>query len=157
MLFRPQVYKFSFGPDAPAEVLNMTARALYNSQDNLAAVVNFLANSVAQLPLKVYKRGDGDTRERDRDSKAALLIWKPNSDQTEFEFIRALLTEMYVFGCVYVWVLPDAKSESGYQARIIPTDWVTTTERVNSQSQRKAMPKNPQTTTQLHSSHTLVK
>lgn len=143
MLFRPQVYKFSFGPDAPAEVLNMTARALYNSQDNLAAVVNFLANSVAQLPLKVYKRGDGDARERDRNSKAALLIWKPNSDQTEFEFIRGLLTEYFVFGCVYVWVLPDAKSESGYQARIIPTHWVTTTERVNSYGPEKIVVVSP--------------
>lgn len=143
MLFRPQVYKFSFGPDAPAEVLNMTARALYNSQDNLAAVVNFLANSVAQLPLKVYKRGDGDTRERDRNSKAALLIWKPNSDQTEYEFIRGLLTEFYVFGCVYVWVLPDAKSESGYQARLIPTHWVTTTERVNSYGPEKIVVVSP--------------
>ena len=143
MLFRPQVYKFSFGPDAPAEVLNMTARALYNTQDNLAAVVNFLANSVAQLPLKVYKRGDGDTRERDRNSKAALLIWKPNSDQTEYEFIRGLLTEFYVFGCVYVWVLPDAKSESGYQARLIPTHWVTTTERVNSYGPEKIVVVSP--------------
>ena len=131
MLFRPQVYKFSFGPDAPAEVLNMTARALYNSQDNLAAVVNFLANSIAQLPLKVYRRGSGDARERDRESAAALLLWKPNGDQTEYEFIRALATEYFVFGCVYIWILPDSESESGYQARIIPTDWITTTERIN--------------------------
>lgn len=131
-LFRPSVVSFTFGPDAPAEVLNMTARTLYNTQDNLAAVVNFLANSIAQLPLKVYKRTEDDKRERDRKSAAALLLWQPNSDQTEFEFIRALTTELFVFGCVYVWVLPDAESESGYQMRIIPTDWITTTERTNS-------------------------
>ena len=34
MLFRPTVVQFSIGPDAPVEVLNMTAKALYNSQDN---------------------------------------------------------------------------------------------------------------------------
>ena len=130
--FRPTYVQFSFGPDAPAEVLNMTARTLYNTQDNLSAVVNFLSNSIAQLPLKVYKRGEKDERERDRDSAAARLLWCPNKDQTEYEFIRALAIEYFVFGCVYVWALPDAESESGWQARIIPTDWVVTTEKVNS-------------------------
>lgn len=132
MLFRPSVIKFSIGPDAPTEVLNMTARNLYNTQDNLSAVVNFLANSIAQLPLKVYTRNAEDDRKRDRDSAAALLLWAPNADQTEFEFIRALAIEYFVFGCVYVWVLEDPESESGYQARIIPTDWVTTTEKETS-------------------------
>ena len=131
-LIRPTVYNISFGPDAPAQVLNLTARQLYNSQDNLAAVVNFLANSIAQLPLKVYVRDGDDDRKRDRDSNAAKTLWRPNSDQTEYEFIRALLVEYYVFGCVYVWVLPDADSESGQQIRIIPTDWVTNTEKTTS-------------------------
>lgn len=129
--FRPTYVQFSIGPDAPAQVLNMTARMLYNTQDNLSAVVNFLANSIAQLPLKVYKRGEGDKRERDRDSAAALLLWNPNEDQTEFEFVRALAIEYFVFGRVYVWLLPDAESESGWQARIIPTDWISTTEKTN--------------------------
>lgn len=55
-LFKPNVYQVYLGPDAPSNVLNYTARQLYNSQDNLSAVVNFLANSIAQLPLKVYRR-----------------------------------------------------------------------------------------------------
>ena len=128
-LFRPTYIQYNFGPDAPAQVLNYTARQLYNTQDNLSAVVNFLSNSIAQLPLKVYKRTEENHRERDRVSPAALLLWKPNGDQTEYEFIRALAVEYFVFGCVYVWILPDADSQSGYQARIIPTDWVTSTEK----------------------------
>lgn len=131
-MFRPQMVLYNFGPDAPSYVLNMTARQLYNSQDNLAAVVNFLANSIAQLPLKVYRRGDGDDRTRDRNSIAAKLLWRPNGDQTEYEFIRALAIEYFVFGCVYVWIIPDAESESGLQARIIPTDWISSTEKGNS-------------------------
>lgn len=130
-LFRPTYVQYSFGPDAPSHVLNMTARDLYNTQDNLAAVVNFLANSIAQLPLKVYHRGENDERERDRTSPAARLLWRPNPDQTAFEFIRGLGTELFVFGCVYLWKLPDPESDSGYQLRIIPTDWVTSTEKVN--------------------------
>ena len=136
-LFRPTVYNFSFGPDATSQVLNLTARQLYNSQDNLAAVVNFLANSIAQLPLKVYTRDGDDDRKRDRDSQAAKLLWTPNGDQTEYEFIRALMTEYYVFGCVYVWLLPDPDSESGQQLRIIPTEWISKTEKTTNYAPAK--------------------
>ena len=130
-LFRPTIVKFSFGPDVSTQVLNYTARELYNTQDNLSAVINFLSNSIAQLPLKVYRRGENDNRQRDRTSAAALLLWRPNADQTEYEFIRALAVEYFVFGCVYVWLIPDADSESGWQARIIPTDWIAGTENAN--------------------------
>ena len=130
-LFRPNVVLYSFGPDAPTDVLNLTARKLYNTQDNLSAVVNFLANSIAQLPIKVYTRDGENNRRRDRTSPAALLLWRPNGDQTEYEFIRALAIEYFVFGCVYVWILPDADSPSGYQARIIPTEWVSSTSKAS--------------------------
>lgn len=130
-LFRPTIVQYNFGPDAPTQVLNFTARQLYNSQANLSAVVNFLANSVAQLPLKVYRRDSETDRQRDRTSAAALLLWRPNDTQTEFEFIRALLMEYFVFGCVYVWVIPDADSPSQWQAWPIPTDWICSTEKKN--------------------------
>lgn len=121
---RPSIVQISLGSDAPTQVLNYTAKKLYQSQDNLQAVVNFLANSIAQLPLKVYVRDGESERKRDRDSAAAKLLYKPNPDQTAFEFIRALAIEYYVFGCIYAWVIPDADSESGYQMRIIPSEWV---------------------------------
>ena len=74
--------------DASTQVLNLSALELYRTQGNLQAVINFLANSIAQLPLKVYKR-DGETdRRRDRTSDAALLLWKPNNYQTAFEILR---------------------------------------------------------------------
>jgi HK97 family phage portal protein len=129
-LFRQPIYHFSFGPDAPDQVLNLTARNLYNTQDNLAAVVDFISSSIAQLPLKVYTRDENDERKRDRDSVAAKLLWLPNNDQTEYEFMFSLVEELKIFGCVYVLKLPDPDSESGLQLRIIPTDWVTNTEKV---------------------------
>ena len=131
MMFRPNVYLYSFGGDAPTQVLNYTAKKLYQTQDNLKAVVDFLSNSIAQLPLKVYVRSDETDRQRDRDSVAAKLLWRPNEDQTGYEFIRALALEYFVFGAVYVWALPDSDSESGYQIRIIPSEWVKSTEKAN--------------------------
>lgn len=135
MMFRPNVYIYELGSDAPTQVLNYTAQRLYQSQDNLKACVDFLSNSVAQLPLKVYKRNDETDRERDRDSAASKLLWRPNEDQTGYEFIRALASEYFVFGTVYVWVLPDADSDSGWQMRIIPSEWIVNTQSLNAYAQ----------------------
>lgn len=127
LMATPTVVQISLSSDAPTQVINYTAKTLYTSQDNLKAVVDFLSNSVAQLPLKVYKRDDETARKRDRESTAAKLLYMPNSDQTAFEFIRGIAMEYFVFGCVYVWLTPDIDSESGYQMRIIPSEWVTET------------------------------
>lgn len=117
--------------DASTQVLNLSAKQLYQTQDNLRAVIDFLSNSIAQLPLKVYVRDGESERRRDRDSIAAKLLWKPNEDQTSFEFIRALAIEYFVFGSVFVWLLPDSKSDSGYQLRIVPTDWIVSSSKDN--------------------------
>lgn len=129
--FRPQVYIYGLGSDAPTDVLNYTASRLYQSQDNLKAVVDFLAASIAQLPLNVYTRNGETDRKRDRKSPAARLLWRPNSAMTEFEFIRAMMIEYYVFGTVYVLVLPDADSRSGWQIWPVPSEWVIGTESKN--------------------------
>ena len=129
LISKPSVYNITFNNgDASTQVLNMKAKELYQTQDNLQAVVNYLSNSIAQLPLKVYVRDGENERRRDRDSDAARLLWRPNSDQTSFEFIRALMVEYYVYGAVYVWLLPDPESESNLQLRIVPTEWIVKTE-----------------------------
>ena len=124
-LMRRPNYYVMYNSDAPVQVRNLKAKELYQTQDNLQAVVNFLSNSIAQLPLKVYVRDGENERSRDRESIAAKLLYRPNADQTCYEFIRALMVEYYVFGSVFVWLLPDADSESGYQLRIVPTEWLT--------------------------------
>lgn len=129
--FRPNIVTYVIGGDAPSSVLNYSARQLYQTQPNLRAVVDFLSNSIAQLPLDVFVRLDETVRHRDRTSPAAQTIWKPNPDQTEFEFVRALAIEYCVFGSVFVWILPDAESASGYQLRIVPTEWIISTAKSN--------------------------
>ena len=129
------MYNISVTGDASTQVLNLTAKELYQTQDNLQAVVNFLSNSIAQLPLKVYIR-DGETeRRRDRKSTVAQLLYRPNADQTEYEFVRALMVEYFVFGSVYVWLLPDPDAKSGFQLRIVPTEWI-----INSKSENAYAP-----------------
>ena len=115
----------------PAEnpmVDGLSARQLYETQANLQAVVSFLAESVGQLPLKVYRR-EGDARIRDTESTAAKLLFRPNADQTAYDFWSAIMTEFLLMGVSTVWLLPDAESESGYQLRLIPSEWIMSTGR----------------------------
>jgi len=127
-LFGRNVFYVVTSEEMP-RVGKLTARQLYATQANLHAVVSFLADSVAQLPLKVYVRDDENSRRRDRDSVAAKLLWRPNADQTAYEFINALTVELLLMGCAVMWLLPDPDSESGYQLRIIPREWIVDTER----------------------------
>lgn len=128
MLTAPVIYNITFkGGDASTQVLNLSALELYQSQDNIRAVVDFLSASIAQLPLKIYFRRGENERERDRESDAALTLWRPNDYMTQFEFIRGLVAEYDVFGCVYVWIVPDAEAPGGWGLHIIPTHWVEST------------------------------
>lgn len=123
-LFGQNNYNIIFTPESYPTVDGMSARKLYASQANLHAVVSFLSDSMAQLPLKVYTRNSDTDRERDRDSVAAKLLWKPNADQTSYELINGMTTELLLMGVAVLWLLPDADSPSGYQLRIIPREWI---------------------------------
>ena len=128
-LFGPTAIHVSFAPEENPQVDGITARQLYATQANLHAVVSFLSNSVAQLPLKVYLRQEENERERDRTSAAAKLLYKPNADQTAYEMWEAVMTELLLMGVATLWLLPDPDSESGYQLRLIPKEWIMDTER----------------------------
>ncbi|MCF0123952.1 MAG: phage portal protein [Ruminiclostridium sp.] len=128
ILRKPPIYYVRVGPDAPTQVLNYTALELYQTQSNLQAVVNYRAESIGQLPLKVYRRMPDGARQRDRTSVAARLIWQPNVVQTAFEFWKAVAVEYDVFGAVYVWVVDSADSRSGKEMYIIPSRWIISTE-----------------------------
>lgn len=127
-LFGQNVY-VTVTPEELPIIGSMSARELYATQANLHAVVSFLADSVAQLPLKVYRREGENDRQRDRSSPTAKLLWRPNADQTTYELFNALTIELLLMGCATVWLLPDPDSESGYQLRLIPREWIKNTER----------------------------
>lgn len=123
-----------FAPESQPVIEGLSANELYASQGNLRAVVSFLADSVAQLPLKVYIRNGETERERDRSSVAAMTLWRPNSDQTEYEFINALMVEYLLNGTAFVLHLPDPDYKSGHQLRIIPSTWIVDSEAFNAYS-----------------------
>lgn len=128
-LFGRTTIHVSLMPEENPRVDGLSARQLYATQANLHAVVSFLADSVAQLPLKVYARNAEFDRQRDRDSVAAKLLYRPNADQTSYELWNAVMTELLLMGVSTIWVLPDTESESGYQLRLIPKEWIMDSER----------------------------
>lgn len=128
-LFGRTTVHVSIMPEENPRVDGLTARQLYATQANLQAVVSFLADSVAQLPLKVYVRDENNKRIRDKESPAARLLYRPNADQTAYDFVNAVMVEYLLMGVSTVWLLPDPDSESGYQLRMIPKEWIMNTER----------------------------
>ena len=119
-LRRGTVYYFSnrYG----VQVANMTSSELYRTQPNLRAVVSFLADNAAQIPLKVHERRADDDRPRVLDSPAAKVLARPNADLTPFEFKRTIYSDLLLFGRCVVLVLPD---DGGWQLRPIPAPWIS--------------------------------
>ena len=110
----------SFG----VQVANMSTAELYNTQPNLRAVVSFLADNAAQVPLKIYDRVSDDDRQRVLDSPAALLLERPNDDMTSYELKRAIYSDLFLFARSLVLTLPAQDTPSGWQLRHIPATWV---------------------------------
>lgn len=123
-LFAP-VYNVTF-EYTPATVIaaGMSTARLYETQPNLRAVVSFLADSIAQLPVRTYHRVDEANRQPATGSPLALLLENPNPDQTSYEFMAGTMTEYLLFGEVVWWILP-ADSPSGYELRIVPQAWIS--------------------------------
>lgn len=105
-------------------VLGLGADDLYRTQANLRAVVSFIADNIADLPLKVYRRESDTDRPRVTDSTAALLIKRPNADTTTYEFIRGLVSTLALYDRAFVIIARDAKAPSGWQMRLLADGWI---------------------------------
>ena len=77
-----------------------------------------------------------------------LVLWTKLVKVMEFQWSYSKSWNMMLWKCCTQYVSKFAKLSSGHRTGKGPLSF---------QSQRKAMPKNAQTTTQLHSSHTPVK
>ena len=115
---------YAWYPSYGVSVANHDTAALYRTQPNLRAVVSYLADNAAQIPLKVHDRVGEDDRPRVIDSPAALLLKRPNDDMTAFELKRAIYSDLFLYGRCLCIVIPDNRAESGWQMRHIPATWI---------------------------------
>lgn len=107
-----------------ATVNGMSAAELYRTQPALRAVVSFLADNIAGLPVKCYVRESDTDRRRDTESDLALLISRPSADVTTHELMRAIATDYFIYFSALVVALPDESAPSGWELRHIPWSWV---------------------------------
>lgn len=120
--FRPRYY--IYGGDYGVNVANMDAAQLYRTQPNLRAVISFLADNAAQIPIKVYERASDTDRPRVLDSPAALLLQKPNPDMTAYEFKRWMYSDLLLYERFLTLILQSNVTDSGWELRPIPANWI---------------------------------
>lgn len=121
--FRPKI-TYIYGGDYGVNVANMDAAQLYRTQPNLRAVVSFLADNAAQIPIKVYERASDTDRPRVLDSPAALLLAKPNPDMTAYEFKRWMYSDLLLYERFLTLIVPSKTTDSGWELRPIPAGWI---------------------------------
>ena len=77
------------------------------------ACVRLLAETVAGLPLHLYRYTDGTEKgkERARDHPLYKLLYRqPNPDMTSFSFRETLMTDLLLWGNAYAQVIRDGKN-----------------------------------------------
>lgn len=119
---RPVIYMYS--DDYGVNVAHMDAAQLYKTQPNLRAVISFLADNAAQIPIKVYERASDTDRPRVLESPAAQLLSNPNPDMTAFEFKRWMYSDLLLYERFLTLLIPSTQTESGWELRPIPAAWI---------------------------------
>lgn len=116
-LFQPKVTDraagsgnpFWFGQSTAGKVVNentaMQTTAVY-------AAVRILAESIASLPLHVYRKGaEGNHVKAEDFSLFYLLRFKPNPEMTSFIFRETLMTHILLWGNGYGQILRNGRGE----------------------------------------------
>ena len=75
------------------------------------ACVRLLAESVAQLPLHLYKVTDDDGQEKAKDHPLYRILYRePNPEMTSFSFWEVVMTHLLLWGNAYAQVVRDGKN-----------------------------------------------
>lgn len=118
--------RVSYGPRATA-ILGRTPAEMYRTQPALRAVVGYISENVAAVPLKCYERRGENDRPRDTTSPLALLLEHPSDGVTTYELVRDTMADVLLYGWALWYVVPSADTESGWEVTRIPPEWVSTT------------------------------
>lgn len=116
-LFKPKVedysissrYRFMMGPTAAGKNVNersaMQLTAVY-------ACVRILAESVAGLPVHLYKCGKNGSREKAVEHPLYFLLHdEPNPEMTSFVFRETLMTHLLLYGNCYCQIIRDGRGQ----------------------------------------------
>ena len=124
-VFRPNVHITFDLSESMALIQGQTESELYKTQPHLRTVISFLADNVAQVSLKEFRRVSDTDRRRVTDDPLIALLKRPNADMTGYELVRQLVSDLALYDTAYWLVGPDAATPSGWMIRPIPPSWVT--------------------------------
>lgn len=94
--------------------------------------VDVISDSVAQLPIEVYKVSADGYRVIDRSHPAYKILSKrPNATNTRFTLIKTLVVSMLLRGNGYAIIRRDKQRRQVVSIDYIPADWVTIVELSN--------------------------
>lgn len=111
-------------------VEHQSVEELWTEQPHLRTVVDFLARNIAQLGLQAFERQDDGGRERVRDSTLSTLLRRPSPQQTGYELVRALVSDLALYDNAYLMILRRSNTEPGapnVELRTIRPSWITGT------------------------------
>ena len=75
------------------------------------ACVRLLAESVAQLPLHLFKVTEPDGQEKAKDHPLYKILYRePNPEMTSFSFWEAMMTHLLLWGNAYAQIVRDGKN-----------------------------------------------
>lgn len=75
------------------------------------ACVRLLAESVAQLPLHLYRASDNDGQEKATDHPLYKILYRePNPEMTSFSYWEAVMTHLLLWGNSYSQVVRDGRN-----------------------------------------------
>lgn len=115
---------YTYGGDYGVSVAHLDAAQLYRTQPNLRAVISFLADNAASVPIKIYDRVSDTDRPRVLDSPGAKLLSRPNPDMTAFEFKRWAYSDLLLYERFLALIIPSKDTESGWELRPVPASWI---------------------------------
>jgi HK97 family phage portal protein len=106
--FWQNAYTFFFGPTPSGKTVNertaMTTSAVY-------ACVRVISETVASLPLHVYRRV-GQGKEKALDHRLYCLLHdQPNSEMTSFVFRETLMGHLLLWGNAYAQIIRDGRGQ----------------------------------------------
>lgn len=110
----PTVYSGILSPDPGVPVATGSVgevEALWKSQPNLRKVVDFAARNIATIPLRVYERGENDSRIQVRDGDLARLMRSPARNIGPARFWKGVLTDALLYDRWAVLVVPDEEGK----------------------------------------------
>ena len=102
-------YRFFFGQSSAGT--NVTERTAMQ-MTAVYACVRVLAESIACLPLHVFRRGEDGNREKAEDHPLSFILHdEPNPEMTSYVLRETLMTHLLLFGNAYAQVLRNGRGQ----------------------------------------------